>query len=100
MSVKIFPRFLVSLFTISVSTPVSLNLPAQASEAIEAKREELPVTRGSMESVDMHNDEPQQAEPEEDLDVSEFREEKPHNISQDDFPGTDVWMEYGRNCPG
>ena len=46
-----------------------------------------------MESVDMHVDEPQQAEPEEDLDISEFREDKPQNISQDDFPGTDVWME-------
>ena len=46
-----------------------------------AKREELPVTKGSMESVDMHIDEPQQAEPEEDLDISEFREDKPQNIS-------------------
>ena len=45
------------------------------------KREELPVTKGSMESVDMHIDEPQQAEPEEDLDISEFREDKPQNIS-------------------
>ena len=34
-----------------------------------------------MESVDMHVDEPQQAEPEEDLDISEFREDKPQNIS-------------------
>ena len=38
-----------------------------------------------MEYVDMYIDEPQQAEPEEDLDISEAGEEKAHNISQEDF---------------
>ena len=45
----------------------------------------MPVTEGSMEYVDMYIDEPQQAEPEEDLDISEAGEEKAHNISQEDF---------------
>ena len=46
-----------------------------------------------MESVDMYIDESQQAEPEENLDISEAGEEKPRNIFQHYFPETDVEME-------
>ena len=46
-----------------------------------------------MESVEMYIDESQQAEPEENLDISEAGKEKPHNIFQHDFPETDVEIE-------